>query len=305
MLSVLPIFHAFGLTIGLILPLVSGVRVFLYPSPLHYRVIPGLIRASQTTVFLGTETFLAGYARTADEGDFRSLRFIVAGAEPVRPATRQTYLEKFGARIHEGYGVTEASPALSFNTPEFSRDGSVGRLLPAIDARIEPVPGIAAGGRLVVRGPNVMMGYLHAGRPGAIDPPPDGWHDTGDIVEIDADGYLHIKGRARRFAKIGGEMISLAAVEALAADLWPDFQTAVAAVPDKRKGERLVMVTNNPSAQRAAFGAFARERGATELMVPAAIVVVPELPLLGAGKIDHPSLARLVAKMQPQDAAPG
>ncbi|HVY18724.1 MAG TPA: acyl-[ACP]--phospholipid O-acyltransferase [Bauldia sp.] len=295
--NVLPIFHSFGLTVGLILPLVSGCRVYLYPSPLHYRIVPELIYSSNATVLLGTDTFLMGYARTANPYDFRSLRLIVAGAEPVKLATRQIYMEKFGLRILEGYGVTEAAPALTFNTPMFSREGTVGRLLPGIEARLDPVPGIEGAGRLVVRGPNVMLGYLRPDKPGVLDRPSDGWHDTGDIVAIDDDGFITIRGRAKRFAKIGGEMISMAAVEMLVSELWPENQSAVTAVPDPKRGERLVLVTDKPDANRAAVGAFARQRGASELMVPSDVLVAPALPLLGSGKVDHPAVARMVAQM--------
>ena len=305
MFNVLPIFHSFGLTVGLVLPLVSGVRVFLYPSPLHYRIVPELIYASNATILLGTDTFLTGYARAANPYDFRSLRFIVAGAEPVKPATRRLYMEKFGARILEGYGVTETSPALCFNTPMFSREGTVGRFLPGIEARLEPVAGVAGGGRLIVRGPNVMLGYLRPGKPGVIEPPTGGWHDTGDIVDIDSDGFVTIKGRAKRFAKIGGEMISLAAVEALAADLWPDGLSAVVAIPDERKGERLILLTDQTDATRARLQAFGRERGVSELMAPSEVMIVPELPLLGTGKVDHPAVARLLASLIQPPAVDG
>src|SRR5438105_10010967 len=215
----------------------------------------------------GTDTFLAGYARVAHPYDFRSLRYILAGAEPVKESTRRTYMEKFGLRILEGYGVTETSPALALNTPMFNKLGTVGRLLPGMEARLEKVEGVEEGGRLHVRGPNVMLGYLKVDRPGVLEPPAEGWHDTGDIVTIDAQGFVTIKGRAKRFAKIGGEMVSLAAVEALAAELWPHALSAVAAVPDARKGERLILVTQQKGATRSEFPMLERATHAAELML--------------------------------------
>ncbi len=292
--NVLPMFHSFGLTVGFVLPLVSGVRIFLYPSPLHYRIVPEMVYGVNATIMFGTDTFLAGYARGGHAYDFRSLRYLLAGAEPVKETTRRTYMEKFGLRILEGYGVTETAPALALNTPMFNKFGTVGRLLPGIEARLEPVPGVAEGGRLHVRGPNVMLGYLRAEKPGVLEPPPEGWHDTGDIVTVDADGFVAIKGRAKRFAKIGGEMISLAAVEALAADLWPDATSGAATIPDARKGERLILVTTRADAKRTDLQAFARARGASEMMVPAEVVFVDKLPALGTGKIDNIALTRFV-----------
>jgi acyl-[acyl-carrier-protein]-phospholipid O-acyltransferase/long-chain-fatty-acid--[acyl-carrier-protein] ligase len=292
--NVLPVFHSFGLTVGLVLPLVSGVRIYLYPSPLHYRIVPELVYGTNSTILFGTDTFLNGYARAAHAYDFRSLRFILAGAEPVKEVTRRTYLEKFGLRILEGYGVTETAPALALNTPMFNKFGTVGRILPGMEARLDKVEGVDEGGRLFVRGPNVMVGYLRVENPGVIEPPPGGWHDTGDIVTIDPQGFVAIKGRAKRFAKIAGEMISFAAVEALASELWPDAMSAVASVPDARKGERLILVTQKKDPTRSEFQAFARSRGATELMVPAEIVYMEKLPLLGTGKIDNVGVTKLV-----------
>jgi len=234
--NTLPVFHSFGLTVGLVLPLLSGVPVFLYPSPLHYRVVPELVYGANATILFGTDTFLSGYGRAAHPYDFRSVRYVLAGAEPVKEATRRLWTEKFGLRILEGYGVTETAPALALNTPMFNRFGTVGRLLPGIEARLDLVEGIEEGGRRYVHGPNVMLGYLKTDRPGVLQPPEEGWHDTGDIVAIDRDGFVAIKGRAKRFAKIGGEMISLAAVEALASELWPDAQSAIVAEPDPRRG---------------------------------------------------------------------
>jgi acyl-[acyl-carrier-protein]-phospholipid O-acyltransferase/long-chain-fatty-acid--[acyl-carrier-protein] ligase len=292
--NVLPVFHSFGLTAGTILPLVCGVPIYLYPSPLHYRTVPELIYGVNATIVFGTDTFLAGYARAAHPYDFRSLRYILAGAEPVRESTRRTYMEKFGLRILEGYGVTETAPVLALNTPMFNKFGTVGRLMPGDEPKLEPVPGVEEGGRLYVRGPNVMLGYLKAEAPGVIEPPPEGWHDTGDIVTIDAQGFVTIKGRAKRFAKIGGEMVSLAAVESLAAQLWPDVPSAVATAPDPRKGERLVLVTQRKDATRADFQAFAKSKGAADLMIPAEVVVVDKVPVLGTGKIDMVGVAKFV-----------
>jgi acyl-[acyl-carrier-protein]-phospholipid O-acyltransferase/long-chain-fatty-acid--[acyl-carrier-protein] ligase len=301
--NTLPVFHAFGLTVGLVLPLVSGVPVFLYPSPLHYRVVAELVYGANATILFGTDTFLFGYARAAHPYDFRSLRYVLAGAEPVKEATRQLWAEKFGLRILEGYGVTETAPALALNTPMFNRFGTVGRLLPGIEAKLESVPGIEEGGRLYVRGPNVMLGYLRADRPGILLPPEDGWHDTGDIVTIDRDGFVSIKGRAKRFAKIGGEMISLAAVEGLASELWPDAQSAVVTEPDPRRGERLVLVTEEKDATRAVFQAYAKSKGASELMAPAELMVVDKLPVLGSGKADLVGVARLAQERRRVAAA--
>ncbi|MGJ0424956.1 acyl-[ACP]--phospholipid O-acyltransferase [Methylocystis sp.] len=292
--NVLPMFHSFGLTVGFTLPLISGVPIYLYPSPLHYRIVPELVYGSNATILFGTDTFLAGYARPAHAYDFRSIRYVVAGAEPVKQSTRDLWMEKFGVRILEGYGVTEASPVLALNTPMFNRFGSVGRLMPGVEHRLEPVPGVEDGGRLLVRGPNVMMGYLKIDKPGVVQPPENGWHDTGDIVTIDAQGYVTIKGRAKRFAKVGGEMVSLAAIEQLAAELWPDALSAAATEIDPRKGERIILVTQRKDATRTDFQAYAKSKGASDLMIPAEIMLVEHVPLLGSGKLDFAAVTKMV-----------
>ena len=301
--DVLPLFHSFGLTAALVLPLVSGVQLYLYPSPLHYRIVPELIYGTNATALFGTDTFLAGYARYANAYDLRSLRYVVAGAEPVKESTRKIYLEKFGLRILEGYGVTETAPVLALNTPMFNRFGTVGRLLPGLDVRLDPVPGIEEGGRLHVQGPNVMLGYVKAESPGVLQPPEAGWHDTGDIVSIDPEGFVTIKGRAKRFAKIGGEMVSLAAIESCAAALWPDAASAAATLPDPRKGERIVLVTTEKSASRSAYVAFAKNRHMADIAMPAEVMVVDAMPQLGAGKTDFVGVQALVRK-QVGEAAP-
>ncbi|WP_319517890.1 acyl-[ACP]--phospholipid O-acyltransferase [uncultured Martelella sp.] len=291
--NILPAFHAFGLTAGTFLPLTSGVPIYLYPSPLHYRIVPELIYSSNATIIFGTDTFLNGYARTAHPYDMRSIRYCFAGAEPVRPSTRTLYMEKFGVRILEGYGVTEAAPVIAINTPMYNKGGTVGKIMPGMEYRLDPVPGIDEGGRLFVRGDNVMAGYLRAENPGRIDVPEGGWHDTGDIVTIDEDGFITIRGRAKRFAKIGGEMISLAAVEAAAGSLWPDNLSVVIAVADPKKGERLVLLTDASGATREDFARHARAQGLADLMIPAELRI-GTVPVTGSGKIDLVAAERQV-----------
>ncbi len=294
MFNPLPIFHAFGLTGGLLLGLIRSMKVYLYPTPLHYRQIPELIYGANATVLIGTDTFLAGYARSANAYDFRSLRYVIAGAEPVKLETRRIYMEKFGLRILEGYGVTECSPVVAVNTAMFNKPGTVGKLLPFIEAKLEHVPGIDEGGRLHVRGPNVMIGYYRADDPGELEPPPGGWHDTGDIVAIDGEGFVAIRGRAKRFAKIGGELISLGAVEDLISGLWPEDLIAAVAAPDLKKGERIILATTHAGATRVEVQTWLKIKGASEIMFPASVAVLEAIPLLGSGKTDYVALAKVL-----------
>ncbi|MFO1127130.1 MAG: AMP-binding protein [Rhodospirillales bacterium] len=302
-LNVLPVFHSFGLTTGLLLPLLSGVPTFLYVSPLHYRIIPELAYGVNATILFGTDTFLSGYARAAHAYDFYSIRYVFAGAEKVKRETRQAWASKFGIRLLEGYGATETSPVLSVNTPIYFRADTVGRLLPGIEARLEPVEGIAAGGILHVRGPNVMLGYLRAEEPGRIKPVEGGWYDTGDVVEIDELGFITILDRVKRFAKIGGEMVSLAAAEGVAARLWPEDRHAVVAVTDHAKGEKLVLVTTASDAGRESMLKEARQAGIPEIAVPRRILTVSEVPLLPTGKTDYGVIRRLVLSADEENRA--
>jgi acyl-[acyl-carrier-protein]-phospholipid O-acyltransferase/long-chain-fatty-acid--[acyl-carrier-protein] ligase len=288
--TALPMFHSFGLVGGTLLPVLAGVRTFLYPSPLHYRVVPALIYDTDATICFGTDTFLNGWAKYAHPYDFYRMRYIFAGAEKVRDETKRLFAERFGVRVLEGYGVTETSPVLAMNTAMHNRPGTVGRKLPGIEHRLEAVPGVASGGRLLVRGPNVMLGYLRASAPGVLEPPEDGWYDTGDIAGFSADGFVSITGRAKRFAKIAGEMVSMAAAEALVASLWPEDRHAVVAVPDLRKGEALLLLTTRKAARPADILARARALGVPEIAVPRNILEVASIPLLGTGKVDYPAV---------------
>lgn len=285
--NALPMFHAFGLGVGTLLMILTGVRTFFYPSPLHYRIVPELVYETNATVLCGTDTFFAGYGAMAHPYDFFALRYAIVGAEKLKASTAELWMRKFGIRILEGYGATETSPVISINTPMYIREGSVGRLFPKMTARLEDVPGIKEGKKLLVSGDNIMQGYMFADNPGVLVPPKDGWHDTGDIVTIDKDGFIFIQGRAKRFAKIGGEMISLTAVEQILSKLYPDAVQGIVAVPDPKKGERLVLITTKQDADLSEIRAYIKEQGFNELGSPSQFIYVKEPPVLGSGKFDY------------------
>lgn len=289
----LPAFHCYGLTAGTLWPVLVGYPVVLHPSPLQTKIIPKRIFETSSTVLFATDTFLQQYMRASEEGGMSSLRLAVCGAERVKDETRQTAERRFSFEVLEGYGVSEASPVLAANQPGDIRPGTVGKMLPGIETRIEPVEGLDGAGRLFVRGPNVMKGYLSPDAPGVLKPLADGWHDTGDIVSIDEGGYVAIRGRVKRFAKIGGEMVSLAVVENCASAVWPDNLHGAAILPDPRKGEQIVLVTDKAGADRSLLLAWARSHGVPEIAVPKTIVNVAEVPVLGSGKMDYVAVRRL------------
>ena len=295
--NALPLFHSFGLSIGTLLPLIRGIYTFIYPSPLHYRVVPAAIYDRHCTIMLGTNTFLNGYARKAHAYDFRSVRYLFAGAEKVQEKTAATWAQRFGIRVLEGYGATECSPCISVNNSLEPRAGSAGRLMPGLEYRLEPVAGVSEGGRLHVKGPNVMRGYLNEDANAQFQAM-DGWYDTGDIVKIDAEGFVHILGRLKRFAKISGEMVSLTAVEDALGGAFPHYglrcEVAVLSRPDEDKGEVLIAVTNEPKLSLDEVRTAIRARGLTNLSSPREILVVREIPKLGTGKGNHRELERVI-----------
>lgn len=292
--NIMPMFHSFGLCTGTLMPLNAGMPIAFYPTPLHYKKIPQHAYDTKATVILGTNAFLAGYAKNADNLDFFEMRYVICGGDKLQASTAKLWHERFGIDVLEGYGVTEASPVVGVNTRGRNRRGSIGRALPGVECHLAPVDGVAEGGRLVIKGPNIMTGYIMSD--GHIAPPPENGYDTGDIVTIDEEGYIFIKGRAKRFAKIAGEMVSLAQVEDVAREIWPDVAHAVVAVADENRGEILVMLTEKPEPNREELMREMSSRGLPELAIPKKIIPLAALPKIGVGKTDYAEAARLAAE---------
>ncbi len=295
--NALPMFHSFGLVVGTLFPLFEGAKLFLYPSPLHYRVIAELVYELGATIMFSTDTFFRGYGRIAHPFDFHNVRFMYGGAEAIKPDTRNMWMERLGVKLMEGYGTTECSPLVCANNSIFNRFGSIGKIMPAMEYKIEPVPGIEKGGELVVRGPNVMLGYIMPDNPGVLVPLKDGWYHTGDVVDIDEIGFVYIKDRIKRFAKIGGEMVSLNAVCEMVCNAYAgdgEYQYGVVATPHESKGEQIVLATNNPNVTQEKLHNYIKQNGMSELYLPRVVLYMEKLPVFGTGKMDNVTLKRLV-----------
>ena len=296
LLNVLPMFHSFGFTVGTMLPILHGMTTFLYPSPLHFTVVPEIAYDIGATIMFGTNTFLASYAKKAHPYDFNNIRYILAGAEKLQDSTRQIWADKFGIRILEGYGATETAPAAAVNTPIDFKAGTVGRLMPGMKYQLEKVEGIEGAGKLHLYGPNIMKGYMLSNDPGVLVPPASifgqGWYDTGDIVAVDDEGFVSIRGRSKRFAKVGGEMVSLVAVEQLAADVWPDAQHATVSLPDPKKGEQIILLSTQKDASLKQLQQSAK--GIQAIGLPKKLFVVNAIPILATGKTNYPEVTKLV-----------
>ncbi len=296
--NALPMFHSFGLTVGTLFPLLEGAKLFLYPSPLHYRVISEIVYEIGASVMFGTDTFFRGYAKIAHPIDFHNIRFMFGGAEAIKPDTRNMWVERFGIRVMEAYGSTECSPVVTANNRIFNRFGSIGKLLPKIQHKIIPVDGIENGGELVVKGPNIMMGYIMPDNPGVLVPLEGGWYHTGDVVDIDEIGFVFIKDRIKRFAKIGGEMVSLNAVDEMVRNAYArsgaEYSYGVVSVPHESKGEQIVLVTNNKDVTQDGLHSFIRSNGMSELYLPRIILYHDSLPVFATGKADNVTLKKQV-----------
>lgn len=297
-LNFLPMFHSFGFTIGTMLPLLNGMKTFFYPTPLHYSVIPEIAYEIGATIMFGTNTFLAAYGNKAHAYDFYNMRYVVAGAEKLHDSTRDLWSDKFGIRILEGYGATETAPVTSVNTIMDYKSGTVGRFMPEMQYKLEKIEGIDNAGQLHVYGPNIMQGYLLSDNPGKLIPPESvygkGWYDTGDIVNVDEDGFISIQGRSKRFAKVSGEMVSLTAVEAHAAKAWPEAQHASTSLPDPKKGGQVVLLTTQKGADSKQLAASTE--GVHAISLPKKILVVDSIPVMATGKTNYPEVEKIATK---------
>ena len=291
-LNFLPMFHSFCFTIGTLLPVLNGMKTFFYPTPLHFSIIPEIAYETSATIMFGTNTFLSAYGKKAHPYDFYNLRYVVAGAEKLQENTRELWQDKFGIRILEGYGATETSPVVSVNTPMDYKAGTVGRILPHINYRLEPVDGIEEAGRLHVQGPSIMLGYLLSTSAGVLQPTESiygkGWYDTGDIVHVDDDGFLSIRGRSKRFAKVGGEMVSLTVVEQLAMKAWENANHAAISLPDIKKGEQIILITTQKQATVSELSKSST--GVTAINLPKKILFIDAIPVMSTGKTDYVAL---------------
>ena len=306
--NALPMFHSFGLTVGTLFPLFQGSKLFLYPSPLHYRVVAELVYELGATLMIGTDTFLRGYAKIAHPYDFHNVRLMYSGGEAAKQDTRSMWMEHSGVRMMEAYGATECTPVMTANNGIFNKFGSIGKLLPGMQYRISPVDGIETGGELCVKGPNVMMGYYMPDNPGVLVPPENGWYHTGDVVDIDEIGFFTIKDRIKRFAKIGGEMVSLNAVHdmviAATENMGADYAYGVVAVPHESKGEQIVLVTNNEQVTSSFLHEYVKANGMSELYLPRVILYHEKLPVFATGKSDNVTLKKeVMAELFPQEEA--
>jgi len=303
-LSTLPYFHVFGLTVNFWIPIYHGARILTYANPLDYRKICEICRDNGATLLIGTPAFFWGYLRKSEKGDFASLRIALVGADKCPEPLREAFQEKHEMPLYEGYGATECAPVISTNVPEFNRPGSVGKPIPGVQVRIEHYatgeecpPG--EDGRILVKGDNVMMGYYDDFEQTSLHMR-GGWYDTGDMGNIDDDGYLWHVGRVKRFVKIGGEMVSLVKIESILEKLIPeDVQCCVVEIPDSTKGARIVAVTTQQIEEKPVLKKLAEQL--PKIALPKQFLVIEDVPKMGSGKLDFRSLTNIVKEIYADD----
>ena len=288
-LANLPYFHVFGQTANLWVPFCVGMTIVTYANPLDFKTVVDIIREEKTTLVTGTPTFFWGYLRASKPGDFASARILLSGADKCPDALRKGFMEKHGKVLLEAYGTTETSPAITVNTPDFNRPGSVGRPIEGVQVRLEHYEtgepcAVGEIGKILVKGDNVMKGYFDDFEQTTLSIR-HGWYDTGDMGYLDADGYLWHVGRLKRFLKVGGEMVSLIKVEDVLEKLLPpDVECCVVEVPDALRGAKIVAAVTRPIDDKSTLKKMADQL--PNIALPSRFVVVPEMPKTGSGKID-------------------
>jgi len=300
LLANLVFYHVFGLTVNLWVPFYYGMTMVSYANPLDYQSISRIAREEKPTIMVGTPSFFWGYLQKSDPGDFKTLRHMVAGADKCPDTLRDGYMKKHGVTLLEGYGATETSPVISVNSQEYNRPGSTGKVIPNVQVRIENFEtgeecSIRETGKILVKGDSVMKGYY--------DDPEltaevlvDGWYNTGDMGFFDEDGYLWHAGRFKRFAKVGGEMISLVKVENTLEKYLPTgVACCVVEVLDEKKGSYIVATVSMEVNKTEILRKMLDELPIIAL--PRQFIVIKELPMMSTGKIDFRSVTKMVQEI--------
>lgn len=300
LLANLVFFHIFGLTVNLWVTFVKGMTMVTYANPTEFQTISNIAREERPTIMVGTPSFFWGYLQKSEPGDFKSLRVMVAGADKCPDALRDGYQKKHGVTLLEGYGATETSPVVSVNSHEYNRPGSIGKLIPNVQVRIDHLesgeeckPGEV--GKIMVKGELIMKGYLGAPELTAENIV-DGWYNTGDMGYFDDDGYLWHSGRFKRFVKIGGEMVSLVKVENVMEEHLPEgVSCCIVELPDEVKGATIVAAVTKDINKIAILRKMGQEL--PNIALPRQFVVIEELPMMSTGKIDFRTVTELVKDM--------
>jgi acyl-[acyl-carrier-protein]-phospholipid O-acyltransferase/long-chain-fatty-acid--[acyl-carrier-protein] ligase len=297
LLANLVFFHIFGLTVNLWVSFVKGLTMVTYANPTEFQTICRIAREEKPTIMVGTPSFFWGYLQKSEPGDFSSLRLMVAGADKCPDALREGYIKKHGVTLLEGYGTTETSPVVSVNTHEFNKPGSIGKVIPNVQVRIEH---LETGetckprevGKILVKGELVMKGYLGDPELTAASIV-DGWYNTGDMGFLDEEGYLWHSGRFKRFVKIGGEMVSLVKVENVMEKCLPEgVSCCVVEIPDEKKGAVIVAALTREVNKVALLRKMGQEL--PNLALPRQLYLIKELPMMGTGKIDFRTVTTMV-----------
>lgn len=308
LISNLVFFHVFGLTVNLWVPFYHGMTNVTYANPLDFQTVSRIAREEKPTIMVGTPSFFWGYLQKSDPGDFKSLRFMITGADKCPDALREGFRNKHGVVLLEGYGTTETSPVISVNSLEFNRPGSTGKVLPNIRVRIENFEtgqdcSVGEIGKILVKGPSVMKGYYDDPEQTA-EVLKDGWYNTGDMGYLDKDGYLWHAGRFKRFTKVGGEMVSLVKVENILEKYLPqEVLCCVVEIMEEKKGSVIIAAVSAEINKTEILRKMMTELPVIAL--PRQFLTINELPVMGTGKVDFRSVTKMVQEIMNKPGTEG